>query len=423
MRPEGHPAVHGFVAAVGDKIVEALGVRAAHELDPKIDARFARYAGASQHRFEICPQQENPRADGCAPRLFALEFQAGDGLLKFPAAPFQIREARNVGRHRLLNQNRRAVARQVEELFQGCFRHELRIRNQDHAVAVSIQQDFAVANRRLPREAIGQHIVAIAVFPEKIRVATDRVCAEPAIGLFDGEGQEQVAGSLPEIVDGKVQQHVVGGRAALQDGLAAGDVGVEEGQVAPETALGTKIDCRIKLPARPGRLGRRIRNAVKEQMVCAGKEQVIRRVLGLRQRGLEMIRQPRERFRGRPFAPARVRRGGGKLVHQYILFAETAKDLRFRDVRRGVKVHEICGSAVRLIAGEIAATVRPVRPAPDPVDVQIGDRLAVILLHAVHDPGIAVAGQGGQPGAQIVAAAFPELVEKVRRPIGLVILE
>ena len=62
----------------------------------------------------------------------------------------------------------------------------------------------------------------------------------PFAGRVEEEGQ--AVGRVPQVVEWKIEQHVIVRRAALQDGLAAGDVGVELGQIMPEAALRAEID-------------------------------------------------------------------------------------------------------------------------------------------------------------------------------------
>src|SRR5581483_1867243 len=107
---------------------------------------------------------------------------------------------------------------------------------------------------------------------------------------------DQIAGRLPGVVHGEIKQDIVVRSSGLKHGLAAGDVRIKLRQIMPQAALRTKVHRGIELPSGPRRVRRRIRNAMKENMVHAREEEIISRLFNVGKRGLEMFRKPGERF-------------------------------------------------------------------------------------------------------------------------------
>ena len=210
----------------------------------------------------------------------------------------------------------------------------------------------------------------------------------------------------------------------MQDGLAAGGVGVELRQVMPQAPVRPEIDRGVKLPAGPGRFDRRVGNAVEENMIVAGQKQEVRRLFDQRKRGLKMIGQPGEGFRGGKRPPGEMRGGGGKLVHGIVLRALSAEGhlFGFGDVGGGINIHQVGGRAVRLVAAQAAVAVGPGRPILDVGQVQIGQGLAVIGPDARGRFLRPFAEQGGQLRPQIISPARGKLGEQRGRPFRAVIL-
>src|SRR4051812_24594842 len=167
---------------------------------------------------------------------------------------------------------------------------------------------------------------------------------------------------MPCIVDGIVHEHVVVGRSALENGLAAGHVRIEFREIAPKTPLWAEIYGSVKLPARPWHVRGRIRNAMEKNVIYAGEEKIVGRLFDVRKGGLEMLGQPGEGFGRSKLVTADVRGGGREFVHRDVDFLDRAKDLSFRNVRGGVDVHQIARRSVGLVAGETSVRVAPFCP-------------------------------------------------------------
>ena len=82
------------------------------------------------------------------------------------------------------------------------------------------------------QHAIGDEIERITSLVEKSGDLTDPLLIDPLFAV-DLQILQQAAGIHPEIVYGPVHQNVVRRPARLQNRLAAGDVVVQKGHVAP----------------------------------------------------------------------------------------------------------------------------------------------------------------------------------------------
>src|SRR6478609_11196678 len=111
-------------------------------------------------------------------------------------------------------------------------------------------------------------------------------------GFWNRVGADQVTGRVPDIVDRIVKQDVIIGLAALEDGLATGNVAVEFRQIMPEAALRSKVNGGVKLPPRPRGIGGRVRNAMKEDVIHTGEEEIVGGLFDFRERSLEMFGEP-----------------------------------------------------------------------------------------------------------------------------------
>src|SRR5436190_6997653 len=120
-------------------------------------------------------------------------------------------------------------------------------------------------------------------------------------------------------------------------------------------------------------------------MVDAGEEHVVGRDLHVCQGAGEVLVEPGERLGRCESLPGDVRGRRRELVdHRVRVRApEHAEDLRLRDVCRRVQIEQIAGGAVRLLAHQRAALVRPARESLDEMLAQhLVERLPIVRLHA-----------------------------------------
>ena len=101
---------------------------------------------------------------------------------------------------------------------------------------------------------------------------------------------------MHRVDEGCIDEQVVVGLSHLHEALHALDVFHQFGGVAPDTVCRTHVDGGIELPAWPGSLAWRIGGAVEQHVVDARNEELIDLGLHLRQRGTEVLRQPRHRL-------------------------------------------------------------------------------------------------------------------------------
>ena len=179
--------------------------------------------------------------------------------------------------------------------------------------------------------------------------------------LLHLEVRPQTGGVVPIVVKRPVEEHVVVGPARLQDGLDACDVSVQRRQVPPDGVARIQLGRGVELPARPGGILRRIRRAVINHVIHAAHEQLVDLLLELVQRDREVLAEPRAGLGGRESSPGDMRGRGREFADEWIAAGVTqrSEDLCFRDVAGGVEVEQVAGRAVRLVAGETAARVRP----------------------------------------------------------------
>jgi hypothetical protein len=102
-----------------------------------------------------------------------------------------------------------------------------------------------------------------------------------------------------------------------------------------------------------------------------------------------------------------------------------AENLRFGNVGVGVEVEQVAGRAVRLVAHEEPVGVGPLDPGVQVIEVQLGERIAVVALDAgervaVHRLRV---HELGRELLEVVAVHLPEDLGEPRRPGRAVILE
>ena len=161
---------------------------------------------------------------------------------------------------------------------------------------------------------------------------------------------------------------------------------------------------------------------MEQQVVHARKVEPVRRPLHERERRLEVLAQPRERLGRGELAAGHVGGGGRELEARDHRLVHLPEHLGLRDVGGGIEVDEVAGRAVRLVARQAAALVRPRRPVPHVVEVQLAERCAVVAPHARDRVGIAVPGERGDLDTRVVAAPGLELLEDARGEGGAVVL-
>ena len=111
------------------------------------------------------------------------------------------------------------------------------------------------------------------------------------------------------------------------------------------------------------------------------------------------------------------------------------KNLGFGDVGVGVEIEEITGSAVALIAHDVAVIMRPFYPRAQVVEVELGEGLAVVALDAAEgfapeafliefrDVGRRAREQGSRVVLNIVAVHLAENLGEPGGPVGTVVFE
>src|SRR5947209_19858115 len=93
----------------------------------------------------------------------------------------------------------------------------------------------------------------------------------------------------------------------------------------------------------------------------------------------------------------------GKLQHRQMLFFVARENFGFGDVGGSVDIDQIGRRAVRLIARQASMRMRPLRPAANVIQMQIGDRLAIVTFDARDSLRRALAEERGKLGAEVVA--------------------
>ena len=239
---------------------------------------------------------------------------------------------------------------------------------------------------------------------------------------------------MPDIEHRPVYRHVVIGPPGLQDRLAAGDVGVQAGRVAPDRIAGIVLQRSIEQPTGPGRVLGAVAGPVEENVVDSVQEELIDLGLDLRQCGPEMVAHPRAGFRSHQrFAHYMRRRRGHTVNHRLgMIFANVVRLAPYaRDFERagaegfglgypgcGVQVKQIRRRPVRLVARGAPLSLGPPGEGLDILQVQIGEGLAIVAL----DPGdyfaISLSEKFGQMSGQTISAAFLEFFGQFLAPVA-----
>ena len=231
-------------------------------------------------------------------------------------------------------------------------------RRRQHDDAISrpaAREEPAALDAGAPNLAIGDEVVGEAVPLKPAGRRFERRALRRRIRAAEVR-QPRVATRGQRFVERVVEQHVVVGRARLQEGLHSRDVAVERAEVVPPGVLGAELDGGVELPAWPGLSHRRVGRAVIEDVVDAGDEEPVDVGADIRERRAEMLAEPRRRFRRDERPSGDVGRGCRPLE------ALNLGALGFRDVGRRVQVQQIGWGAVRLVAHLPPAVVRPLRP-------------------------------------------------------------
>ena len=251
-------------------------------------------------------------------------------------------------------------------------------------------------HRGVAEQPVGDFLIGVAPLGECHGGGVEGAVCHPLPGSL--ECDEQVVRRLPEIEDGKIQQDVRRGLAALKDRLAARGIGQESGKIVPEAALGTEVHGGVEEPARPGRVRGGVGHPVEEHVVDSVQEQEVDLGLQGGEGNLEVFAQPGEGLGGRERPAGRVRGRTCKLDHGRQPGGGLAEHFRLRDVGRGIEVLDIGWRAVGLLAGEAAVTPGPCIPARDVGLVKVAHGLPVVGLYPGHDLG----GTGAAEGRQLV---------------------
>ena len=447
---ERHPAVHAPAARVDDEVRRAVALAATDELQAQIDSGLTSCARRREQRVEIAAHQHEAASDADALHVARARRQPQRGGLdrREPRSlPGEIREPGDVLRQSPVQRDGRAALGEPHELLHRLDRDELRRRHQHGLVSRAARRhervpldaragELAVAHvvvhepalehplgrrterRAVPRgdrvEVIEQHR-ARALRREALRgeaARRRRTRHREAARRRFAAAHARALGEPVE--DGEVEQHVVVGLPRLHERLHARGVRVELREVAPPGVLRVELDGGVEQPAGPRLARRRVGAAVIDDVVHAAEEEVVERGAHVGQLGDEVLGEPRRRFGRREALAGDVRRRRRELE------ARELGALGLGDVGRGVEIEDVGRRAVRLVAHDAAARVRPVGPRlGEAVEHEVGDGLAIVGEHAPRGVRRAALEQRGQIEAQIVAAARLELVEHPRRPVAL----
>jgi hypothetical protein len=145
----------------------------------------------------------------------------------------------------------------------------------DHLIAgLAAGDEGAGFGAGLVKLRVGDVIEGVAPVHELAGELSDGLFGEPFC-VVDGEHLYVARLVVEEVGEGPVEEDVVVGRAALEDGLHAGDVAVERAEVVPPGVLGIELGGGVKEPAGPRGVLRGEDRAVVENVVDAVGENAV----------------------------------------------------------------------------------------------------------------------------------------------------
>ena len=111
---------------------------------------------------------------------------------------------------------------------------------------------MSIFNDGFFEEGVGDVVKGKAFLREgRCRFVKGRV-NEPVINIVDRKLFLKSLGIMPDVMQGKIEQNVVGRGRGLQQGLAPSRVAIEILEIIPPGIGGAKMNRRVKKPPRPG---------------------------------------------------------------------------------------------------------------------------------------------------------------------------
>ena len=325
--------------------------------------------------------------------------------------------------------------------------------DEDAVTGVAAREERAGRGAGLLELRVGDVVEAIAFGHEGAGDFADGLVGEP-FDVVNGEGFDGAGFVVEEVFEGPIKQDVVVGLAALQNGLDAGDVVVEGAEIVPPRVVGIELGGGVEKPAGPRGVLRRVNGAVVKDVVDAVGKNAVELGLHEGEGFLPVIAEPRGGFAGGERVAGDVRGGRGEANDQgfgevLVIVGDVGgvateagdrkgrgtKNLGFGDVGVGVEIEEITGSAVALVAHDVAVIMRPFYPRAQVVEVELGEGLAVVALDAAEgfapeafliefrDVGRRAREQRGRVVLDIVAVHLAENLGEPRGPVGAVVFE
>ena len=429
------PAFVSFRSEVGDEVIATVRGGAADEVEAGIGQGFAAGVGSEGG--------EDVGVDGCAGG------ERGEGGFELRAALGEAAEAGDVFGE-FFEEDFRAARGEGGELLERGDGHAARGGDDDHLVTrVAAGEEGAGVGAGLEELGVGNVVEGVALLQEGAGEFADGLVREP-LRVVDGEHFYVAGLVVEEVGEGPVEEDVVVGRAALENGLDAGDVAVEGAEVVPPRVLRMELGGGVEEPAGPGGVLGRVDGPVVENVVDAVGEDAVELGLHEGERLLPVIAEPGGALGGGEGVAGDVGGGGGEADDEGLgeilvvvgdvggVAAEAgdgegrgAEDFGFGDVGVGVEVEEVAGGAVGLVADEVSAVVRPLHPGAEVVEVELGEGFAVVALDAAEgvggeggEGGVAGFGEeGGGVGLEVVAVHRAEFLGELRGPVGAVVFE
>jgi len=405
---------------------------AANEANIEVGHGFGRYLDVFQKPFGTDALEDSALADGGLLNggIFGrLHLNAAEQGVEFLPAAFQIVPAGHILGQFPLNKDCGAVFREGKECFQGGKGHPAAEGDEDGFIFAAADGESGGGILNLFDLAVGDVVKGEAQIPELSGRVVEGEDSQPFIEVVNGEGIESVVvfhRQVPHVVNGEVEQNIVGGSAGLEDGLAAGDILVESGEVFPENAVGIEVGGGVEEPAGPGFAGRGVGHAVVEDVVDAADEALIDFRFGLGEGDLKMFGEPGAGFGGNQRFAGNMGGGRCEFEHQGIgkfvveggILCQAgdgktagAVDFRFGDVRGGIDIENVGGCAVGLIAGLEAVFVRPADPLFDILQMEFADGPAVIIADTGGVFGRGVSEKCRQLLPEIISSTLLEFIE------------